>query len=158
MMRRQARLELCKFSVTSQRPLRSKRRSGLTLFEVLLSLAIFIAAMSAIGMLTVNGLRGAVRTRLQTEAVLRCQTKLTEVVAGVERVESVIRRPFPDDGRWFWTLSVDDSETRGLAKLKMTVSRMSDEKMGEISYTLLRLQRVAPGRSDGTNPGRMRSL
>ena len=160
MMRRQARLDLNKTSVTRGKKPRSgaDRRSGLTLFEVLLSLAIFVGAMSVIGLLTGNGLRAAVRARLQTEAVLRCQTKLAEVLAGVERAEPVIHQRFEDDERWFWSLSVDDTETRGLAKLEMTVQRVSDEKMGEISYTLVRLQRMGHGLTDRAGSGRMRSL
>ncbi|MDB5339359.1 MAG: hypothetical protein JWN70_4978, partial [Planctomycetaceae bacterium] len=55
------------------------RRRGLTLFEVLIALVIFVGAMAAIGQLVANGVRAALQARFQTQAAMMCEAKLAEV-------------------------------------------------------------------------------
>src|SRR5258708_1867065 len=54
-------------------PATRKNRRGLSLFEVLIALAIFMGALAAIGQLIATGARGAVFAKLQTQAVIRCE-------------------------------------------------------------------------------------
>ena len=61
---------------------RSSRRSGLTLYEVVLSLVILAGSMTALAELIGTGRRAAVQSKLRTQAVLLCQSKLSEVVSG----------------------------------------------------------------------------
>src|SRR2546425_7335081 len=46
---------------------------GLTLLEVLLSLALFLGALAVISQLWYSGVRASVQSQLRTQAVLRCE-------------------------------------------------------------------------------------
>ena len=50
-----------------------KTRRGFSLLEVLLSLAIFLAAFVALSQLSSSGMRTAVAARLETKAIMRCE-------------------------------------------------------------------------------------
>jgi general secretion pathway protein I len=116
-------------------------RRGLTLFEVLLSLAIFVMAMSAVGQLVSNGMRGAVRGRLETQAVLRCESKLAEVIAGIEPLQAVNNIQFPDDPTWNWSLSLAAGPTEDLLDVEVVVLHSGSNGVGLVSFGLRRLVR-----------------
>ncbi len=116
-------------------------RGGLTLFEVMLSLTIFVGSMAALTQLVHNGMRGAVRSRLQTEAIFRCQSKLAEVIAGVEPFESAGSEPFEDDDTWSWTLEMGETDETDLYLLDLTVDHASSNNIGAVSFRLTRLLR-----------------
>ena len=118
-----------------------RNRSGLTLFEVMLSLAIFVGSMAALTQLIHNGMRGAVRSRLQTEAIFRCQSKLAEVIAGVESFDSASGVPFEDDDTWSWTLETSETDETDLYLLDLTVDHASSNNIGAVSFRLTRLLR-----------------
>ena len=62
----------------------TSRRNGLTLFELLLALAIFLASLAALAhSCWTSGSRAAAQAKLQTEAILRCESKLGELVSGI---------------------------------------------------------------------------
>ena len=81
-------------------------RRGLTLFEVLLSLALFLGTMAVLSQLWYGGVRASVQSQLRTQAVLRCESKLNEVVAGVLPLQPVSDTPFADDASWTWSVQV----------------------------------------------------
>jgi general secretion pathway protein I len=116
-------------------------RRGLTLFEVLLSLAIFVMAMAAIGQLVSNGMRGAVRARLETQAVLRCESKLAEVLAGIEPMQAVNNVTFADDPGWNWSLAIAAGPTEDLLDLEVLVQHPASTGAGQMSFALRRLVR-----------------
>jgi type II secretion system protein I len=128
-------------SLPARRNGRRRTRRGLTLLEVLLSLAILAVALGAIAQLTANGVRGSVRSRLQMQAVARCQSKLAEIVTGAEPLRPVDRRCFEDDRRWTWSLTIAPQTTSGLLLLQVSVGRVTDSRVAEISYSLNRLVR-----------------
>ena len=104
-------------------PARSMR-SGLTLLEVLISVAIFLSSLAAIMQLLSIGKRSEMMTRLQTEAVMRCETLMAEVVSGVQKLEDVTDEPLPDNessGTWQWSLQSVDSDTSGLLQVTISV-------------------------------------
>ena len=59
----------------------SGRRAAFSLLEVLLALGIFLTAFVALSQLSSNGMNAAVEARLRTKAILRCESKLAEIVA-----------------------------------------------------------------------------
>ena len=67
------------------------RRSGFTLLEVIISLAIFVSAFAAFSQLFTLGSRAAVQAALQTQAAVRAEAKMAEVVAGVELFEAAAK-------------------------------------------------------------------
>ena len=75
-------------SLHVQRRRRSRVRSGLSLLEVILSIAILGMALIVIGELIRIGFRSATSARVRSEAQMACDTKMSEIVAGVLPLES----------------------------------------------------------------------
>ena len=82
---------------TRVNPERRSKRSGLTLFEVVLSLTIFVGAATALSQLSTNGTTAAVQARLETQAILRCESKLAELASAIEPLEDLADEPFLDE-------------------------------------------------------------
>jgi hypothetical protein len=108
---------------------------------VVLSLAIFVGAMAAILQLVNNGMRGAVRAKLQTQAVLRAESKIGELVAGVEPMQAVDNMPFVDDPNWVWSATVTSGTTQGLYLVGVTATHIGSGPAGNVSFTLQRMMR-----------------
>jgi hypothetical protein len=116
-------------------------RRGLSLFEVIIALAIFMGAICAIGELVSNGVRGAVQARLQTQAVLRAETRLGEVVAGIAPLHGATSGTFTDDPSWSWSVVVTTGPHPGLYIVDVTATHASATHAGNQSYSLRRLVR-----------------
>ena len=116
-------------------------RSGLTLLEIVLSLAIFFGAIAALSQLAWNGTRAAVQARLKTQATIRCDTKLNEVLAGVEPMQSRSSTSFPDDGNWTWSQVVTPSSHPELVQIDLTVSHRGTSRLSSVDVTLRRWAR-----------------
>lgn len=116
-------------------------REGLTLLEIVLSLGIFFGAAAALSQLASNGTRATVIARLKTQATIRCEAKLNEVLAGVEQMQSRSGVPFPDDSRWTWSQVVTPSEHRELFQIDLTVSHRGNSRLASVDVTLRRWAR-----------------
>lgn len=122
--------------------LRSER-SGLSLLEVLISVAIFLGALTAIMQLLNTGRESEVSARLKTEAVLRCEAKMAEIVSGIEKAESKSDGTFPDDeaGHWHWSADVGSGSATSLLQITVTVEHLPDGQNPNASFTLTRYMR-----------------
>lgn len=116
-------------------------RRGISLFEVVLALAIFTGAMTAIAQILRTGSRAAVRAQLESEAVLLCERRMNEVVSGVLPLEGVDHAPFDNRSNWFWTLTLSDSGVVNLLKLEVSVEHAGDNGTNRVGYRLTRLMR-----------------
>ncbi len=117
-------------------------RGGLTLLEVLLAVSVFLGAMTALSQLITTGSRAAVQAQLRTEAILRCETKLSEVLAGVDGMQSTSDAPFPDDPKhWKWSLQVLGGPHADLIELQVTVTHLAESGASNVSYSLNRYVR-----------------
>jgi general secretion pathway protein I len=114
---------------------------GLSLFEVIVALAIFMGSIAAIGQLVSNGVRGAVQAKLQSQATLRAETKMAEVVSGVVPLHSATSGVFPDDPSWSWNVAVVAGSHEGLYFVEVTAAHASTAAAGKQSYSLRRLVR-----------------
>ncbi len=112
----------------------------MTLFEVVISLAIFMGALAAIGQLISTGARGAVYAKLQTQAVIRCETTLGEVLAGYITLRTT-SGTFPDNPAWTWSVSVAPTQHPGMYMVEVTAAHAGQSSMGKASYTLGRYVR-----------------
>jgi general secretion pathway protein I len=121
------------------RPRRDDRR-GLSLLEVMLSLAIFLVAMTGVSQLIANGVRASLRAKLETEAILRCESKLAEIVTGAEMFQSVSETPFPEDPAWVWTSTIVPRDNDVLYEIEVLVERKGAGD-GRVRYALKRLAR-----------------
>jgi len=114
-------------------------RSGLTLLEVLISLSIFLGALAAISQLIGIGSRAALQAQLRTQAIMKCQSKLSEVLAGVQPMESITMAAFEEEGdNWKWSLNVEPGAYENLLKLMVTVQYIGDSETVSTSYQLTR--------------------
>ena len=116
-------------------------RRGLTLLEVLLSLGLFLGALAALSQLWYGGVRASVQARLSTQAILRCESKLNEVVAGVIPLQSVGDTPFDDDSTWSWNLQLEAGLHADTLLATVTVSHPGQGGLSSSSHQLRRLIR-----------------
>jgi general secretion pathway protein I len=117
---------------------RCHRPRGFTLLEVVLSLALFFGALAALSQLTWNASRAALQSRLKTQAVLLCETKLNEILAGIEPLSATSNVPYADDPNWSWSLAIGPTPYPELQLLEVTVSHTSGSSLGNVSQTLRR--------------------
>ena len=126
--------------VLFHRPRGSTRR-GLSLFEVLLALAIFVGALAALSQLLYNGMRGAVQSKLRTEAVFRCESKLGEVIAGALPFQNVSGAPFEDDPAWNYSVTLLPGLNDQLFTVQVTVEHPGATSAARDKFSLTRLVR-----------------
>lgn len=85
------------------------QHQGLTLFEVVIAMAIFAGAITALSQALATATRAALQARLQSQAVLLCQTKMAEVVGGAIPSSGSGESSFSEPGLEGWTYSVNVS-------------------------------------------------
>ena len=120
---------------------RVSQRQGLTLLEVLLALGLFLGALAALSQLWYGGVRAAVQARLSTQAILRCESKLNEVVAGAVPLQSTGDTPFDDDVSWTWSLQVETGPHTDAMLVTVKVSHPGQSGLSSNDYQLRRLIR-----------------
>jgi general secretion pathway protein I len=116
-------------------------RRGITLFEILLALGIFLAAVTAIGQIVNVGSTAATDGQLQSEAVLRCETKLAEIIAGIEPLAGAQTQAFTDDASWSWSLAIADGPHPDLLHLTVSVTHQRVNGSTDAQFVLTRLLR-----------------
>jgi type II secretion system protein I len=116
------------------------RRSAFTLIEVLLALAILVGAIATLGELLRGGLISAERARDLSRAVLICESKMAQIVAGIQLPETVTGVAVEDDlsGEWIYSVEVTDTASPFLLAVSVTVQRDLPEEKNPISSTLVR--------------------
>ncbi|QDU37744.1 hypothetical protein Mal4_20610 [Maioricimonas rarisocia] len=113
-------------------------RRGFTLFEVVLALTIFFGAIAVVAQIVDTGSRAATQAQMNSEAIVRCESKLNEVVAGVIPPQSVSSSTFDDDPLWQWSLSVIEGPHIDLLELTVTVMHVRTNGFVDSEYTLTR--------------------
>lgn len=129
---------------TPQRLLKQQRssdRNGLTLLEIVLSLAIFFGALAILSQLGWNGARAGIQARLKTQAIIRCEAKLAEVLAGAETLSPKARVPFPDNSAWNYSVTIAETQFPDLLQIDVTVSHSGGTKLANSDFTLRRWMR-----------------
>lgn len=117
-------------------------RRGLTLYEVILAVAIFFPALVVLGQGIATGSRAGIQARLQTQAVLRAESVLAEVLAGVWPMESAAGMAFDDAAPgWTWDLEVLAGPHLHLLELQVTANYLSESGTTTTSCTLSRYVR-----------------
>lgn len=104
------------------------RRSGMSLLEVLVALAIFIMALAALGQLVQLGLEQAVEADRQTTATRLAQSKLAEIEAGAISIdggaEEFTEQELNTDGsaRWKWEALGEKTNELNLYNVTVTIT------------------------------------
>jgi hypothetical protein len=115
-------------------------RRGLSLFEVVVALAIFMGALAAIGQLVSVGARGAVEAKLHSQAVIRCETTMGEVLAGYIVLRNT-SGTFADNPAWTWNVSVSSTSHSGLYLIEVTATHSGQSSTRKVSYSIRRFIR-----------------
>lgn len=117
------------------------RRSGMTLLEVVIALAMFFAAMAAISQILRMGSDSAVRASIRAEGTLLGESKLNEVIAGIVPLQAVSSQPFESSSQWTWTLTVEDDTDVSIKRLLLTVSHQRTDGRIDHEVKFARLMR-----------------
>ena len=118
----------------------TSQRRGFSLFEVVLSLSILLGALTAWSQLIDTGARAGIKAKLQTEAILRCESKLAEMIAGAEALETADGVAFDDDPEhWSWAANVTDGPYLDLLVIQVTATHTGGRD--DVSHTLTRYLR-----------------
>lgn len=112
-------------------------RRGLSLLEVVLALAILVAALAVLGELLALGNRHARAAADLSTAQVLCSSKMAEIVAGIVPAAAQSATPCEGDPDWQVAVAVDPSETPGLLVVRVTVSE-SQPTTHPLDYTLTR--------------------
>jgi Tfp pilus assembly protein PilV len=120
-------------------------RTGISLFEVVLSLVILVSTLAAIGQLISSGGRGAVRSRLLTQGVFLAESLMAEMISGAAPLASQTGVPFPDEPRWTADVTIESEAQADLYLVTVRVQHQSDSSMGFVNYELSRLVRDPGG-------------
>ncbi|HUQ72351.1 MAG TPA: hypothetical protein VM165_22685 [Planctomycetaceae bacterium] len=104
----------------------------------MLALSLFFGALAMLSQLTWNASRAAVQSRLKTQAVILCSTKLNEIVAGIEPLSAQSNVPYVDSPDWTWSLNVLPTQYPELLLLEVTASHTGGSSLGNVSQTLRR--------------------
>lgn len=99
-------------------------RQGITLFEVVLALAIFVGAFAAISEILRNGSQAATRSQMASEGALRCENQLNAMLVEAVPLQTTPPTPFEDDSEWQWSANVVESAVPNLFQVEMVVQHV----------------------------------
>jgi general secretion pathway protein I len=111
-------------------------RPALTLLEVVIALAIFLLAMTVFSQMLLRNGEITRDIRRQNLATRLCQSKLAEVVAGVEPLTSQSDQQCDDEPDYTWSLEADNGSVTGLWVVKVTVTRTDSGSGNPIQCSL----------------------
>jgi type II secretory pathway pseudopilin PulG len=104
------------------------RRPALTLLEVIIALAIFLMAITAIGELLYIGQQRAMEAEQQARGLQRCQSKMSEVISGgIPASNATGNQSFDDDKDWVWSMDSTAQEASNLYLVTITVVRQNTD-------------------------------
>lgn len=119
------------------------KNRGLSLLEVILAMAILGGAIAVLGEVASLALRNAEFTRDMAHAQLLCESKLSEIVAGIASAEPVQRATIEkgaDSGEPAWLCSIERESLEGedLESVRVTVVRDLPPEKHPVSFSLVR--------------------
>jgi general secretion pathway protein I len=118
-------------------------RRGITLYEVVIALVIFSGAVAAISEGVSTGVRAALQSRLQSQAILLCESKMGEVIAGAVPRSSTGETSFSEAQLqgWAWSLNVKPGQQNGMMAVQVDVTYKLAGDSVDASFSLQRLIR-----------------
>lgn len=122
-------------------------RSGFSLLEVILALAILAGAIVVLGEANRLALRNAEIARDMGKAQLLCESKLSEIVTGIVPAEPVENAPFDatttasidaNEPAWLYTIETAQVDEAGLLSVRVTVTRDVPAGQHPVRFSLVR--------------------
>lgn len=117
------------------------RQAAFTLLEMVLALALFLGAITVLAQVAWNGQRAAIQSRLRTEAAFRCESKLSELLSGLEIFQTQQGIAFPDDPNWTWSATIIAGQYADLLHVKVTVNHRGRHPAANAEFSLERWTR-----------------
>jgi prepilin-type N-terminal cleavage/methylation domain-containing protein len=114
------------------------RRRAFALLEVIISLAILVVALAALGELLRNGLRSATAARDLSRATMLAETKLAQITSGLVAPDPVSNAAFENEPGWLYSIDVTEGGTPQLLAIRVNVMRDVPEKQQTVSCSLVR--------------------
>ncbi len=111
-------------------------RRGMSLLEVLLSIAILGVSLVIVGKLVNAGYRSATEARIRTEAAIHCDAIMAEVAAGAIDVGGA-SGSVPMGSGWTYNVSSGPGVQPGLLSVTVTVTQ-SSENANPLSQSVVR--------------------
>ena len=118
-------------------------RGGLTLFEVILSLAILGVAVAVIAQAAWSGLENARMAGELVQAELLAENVMAELLSGIRPLESTQESPFEEDDsledveQWIYSVDITPAEIEGMLEARVSV-RANNDRPRKVSYSLVR--------------------
>jgi type II secretory pathway pseudopilin PulG len=130
------------------------KRSGLSLLEVILALAIFLMSLVALGQLISLGGDMARDVQWISRAMMLAESRMAELSAGSLPLTSQSETPCDDDPDFSWSVDAEADSLPGLFRVTVTVSRQrTDGSKFESKLNQMVLDPTARGNTDGTATG-----
>src|SRR5262245_36844620 len=106
---------------------RAARRDGLSLLEVLVSLAIFLMALTALTYLINNSSNLAGEAQHRARPAQLARSKVNEMAAGAVALEGQPDSSFEDEPLYRWSADVAEGGAAGLFNVTVTVTYRPDD-------------------------------
>lgn len=111
------------------------------MFEVVLALSIFLGATAVIGQILRNGGEASIRAQLTSEATIRCEARMNELLSGILPLTTTQNAPFEDDPDWYWTVSILDTGIPYLLEVAVIVQHLDRSGVPNATVRLDRLMK-----------------
>lgn len=122
-------------------PQDGSRRRGVSLLEVVISVAIFLAALTAILSLLDMGNQSRLSVSLDAKAAILCESAMAEYTSGFRDLVAATDEPIENEENWSLTSFVEPGEGESLLKLTVLVKHTVNGNNVNSSFRLMRLIR-----------------
>ncbi len=115
------------------------RRRGLSLLEVVIAVAILAGALSVLSEVVRRGSQAATRANFEQQALIRCESVMNEVLAGLVELTTLEAQPFFDDESWTYDVIVNGPDELSLVELTTCVQHVNSAGIKNADVKLTRL-------------------
>jgi prepilin-type N-terminal cleavage/methylation domain-containing protein len=139
-------------------------KSGFSLLEVILALAVLGGAVVVLGEVNRLSLKNAAAARDLSQAQILCESKLTEIVTGITSPTTAVDKASfdsttealaADDPHWVYSIDSQTPNEPGLIAVRVTVTKNLPAAQNPVSFSLVRWMAdpnyTDPSSSSGTS-------
>lgn len=114
------------------------RRTGLSLLEVVISMAVLATSVAVLSQLLDSARWAAIRTSYENQAIIYAESLLSEILASDSLPVSVTEEIIEEDPAWLYGLQVEEMEFSTLSQVTLTVMHKNDNGVINAEVTLVR--------------------
>lgn len=117
------------------------QRAGVSLLEVVISVAIFLAALTAILSLLDMGNQSRLSVSLDAKAAILCESAMAEYTSGMRDLVSTTDEPIENEDNWSLSTTVEPGDGESLLKVTVLIKHTVNDNNVNSSFRLMRLMR-----------------